>query len=166
MRKRIFIPVALAAVAALFFGMVAQGAEGDKVTGGGQTLVGTTGAGDTIALTAHQVGPDIVGRGQVQYVDRDGGTGQGQIVYHGVVNCVDVESDMTAILAGDWTTRGREKNAGTFEIRVTDNGSPAEGEDQVLIRENPVDPDCSDEDEDEEQEPTALSRGNMTIHRR
>src|SRR5688500_13022225 len=68
---------------------VGNAGSGAKVTGGGQTDVGTSGAGDTIALTAQDGAAGVIG--QVQYIDREGGTGAGQVVYHGTVTCLNVE---------------------------------------------------------------------------
>lgn len=161
MSRRVFIPAALAAVAALSFGVIAQGAEGDKVTGGGQTLVGDRGAGDTIAFVAMQKGAP---RGQVQYVDREAnengtGTGRGQVVYHGTVTCVEVTGN-TARIAGAWTVQGE----GDFEIFVEDNGQGSDPDDMIFVDNEPVEPNCQEDDGEEDNEPVALARGNVTVH--
>lgn len=146
---------AAAGLAAL--ALVAAGSPNDRVTGGGQILVSEDGgAGDTIAFTA-QEGRDGV-KGQVQYVDREGGTGQGQSVFHGTPTCLVVEGN-TATIAGQW------RDGGDFEIHVVDNGegSTADGEDVVIVDNEPTDPNCQ-EDDGESREPVALARGNAQVH--
>lgn len=154
MRFRIVLIIGLVAALAVSVVAVGQAGSGPKVTGGGQTDVGTSGAGDTIALTAQENGARGV-IGQVQYIDREGGTGQGQIVYHGTVTCLTVEGNV-ADLAGVW------RDGGEFEIIVEDNGS-GDGTDIITIAEEAVDPNCGDDD-DEEGEESALGRGNVTVH--
>lgn len=171
MRRRILVPVALAAVAALSFSMVAQSAEGDKVTGGGQILnevndepVG--GAGDTIAFNARGVGPMDAAEGQVQYIDREvggngKGTGQNQLVAHGIVRCLIVDhTEQTAVIQGDWT-KGR---TGVFKIWVKDNGEGNGSEDMIEIETVATDPRCGENDPQGDNG-VALARGNVQIHK-
>lgn len=177
MRKRVFIPVALMAVAAMAFSVVGFAAEGDKVTGGGQVLnqdedgndVG--GAGDTIAFNARGYGEEDEANGQVQYVDREigqngKGTGKGQEVLHGIVECLVVldRNDVggSAILAGHWTKGG----SGDFEIYVRDNGEGGDSEDQIIVNENPVpDSECEEDDDEDYSDPFTLARGNVQVHK-
>lgn len=158
MRIRITLFVGLIAAMALGLSSIGTAGSGFKVTGGGQTDVSSDGgAGDTIAFTAQGEGEDV--KGQVQYVDRTGGTGQGGRVEHGTVDCLvaaDGGEQGAAYFAGTWNS------GGTFEIYVEDNGEPNQGSDVIYIDEN--DPaDCSDDD-DEEDNPTALGRGNVQVH--
>jgi hypothetical protein len=100
---RTSLTIAAAGLAA--FSLIAAGSPNDRVTGGGQILVSEDGgAGDTIAFSAQQTRDGGV-RGQVQYVDREGGTGQGQTTYHGTVSCLEVDGN-TATLAGTWNGGG------------------------------------------------------------
>jgi hypothetical protein len=142
-----------------------------KITGGGQTLVPTDGgAGDTIAFTAQTDGTPEGVKGQFQYVDRTGGTGQGQTVYHGTVTCV-------ALLPSDGPNVGvigGVSNGIPFRIDVIDNGQgSAADNDLIVVRhgedaEDGADNDdgdtalCDDEDETADAD---LSRGNVTIHK-
>ncbi len=154
MGKRVLIGGVIVAVVALPLGLGAFASPGDKAVGGGQTMVGDRGAGDTIAFTAQERAG--AARGQVQYVDREGGTGQGQTVFHGVVECLIVSGN-AATFAGRWTN-----TVGDFEIFVEDNGEPNRGADQIFIDTEPANPNCQ-EDDDEEREPTALGRGNIQV---
>ena len=146
------------AAAGAALALVAAGSPNDRVTGGGQILVSEDGgAGDTIAFTA-QEGRNGAVKGQVQYVDREGGTGQGQTVMHGTVTCLEVEAN-TAILAGQW------RDGTDFEIHVVDNGEgvTAEGEDIVTVDNEPTDPNCQ-EDDGENEDPIGLARGNAQVY--
>lgn len=157
MRIRITLFVGLIAAMALVFASIGTAASGFKVTGGGQTDVGTSGAGDTIAFVAMEKGGGV--HGQVQFVDREGGTGQGQIVHHGEVIClqaVDMGEQGAAYFAGNW------RDGGTFEIYVEDNGEGNGAQDMIFIDENDP-PNCADESQDED-EPVALGRGNVQVH--
>lgn len=154
---------ALLSVTALATGAWALGAQADsafKATGGGQTAVGTSGPGDTIAFTAQNTGTGDAAKGQVQFVDREGG--QIEEVYHGTVTClraVAAGTDGAARLAGTWRNQG----SGTFEIYVEDNGEPNQGNDMIFI--DQVDPpDCVDDEDDNPDDPAALGRGNVQVH--
>lgn len=158
MRTRIALVLGLVAALALGAMSLSQAGSGFKVTGGGQTDVGTTGAGDTIAFTA-QKNPSQGVTGQVQFVDRADGTGRGQTVFHGTVVCleaVDAGEQGAAIFAGFF-----RNNGGSFEIYVEDNGEPNQGNDVVFLdRTSP--PNCDDEEDDDGR--TALGRGNVQVH--
>ncbi len=160
MRFRIALILGSVAAVTAVFVATGQAASGFKVTGGGQTDVGTRGAGDTIALTAQENNSGIVG--QVQYVDREGGTGQGQVVYHGVVTCVeavDAGEQGAAYIGGHWT-HGSENE---FEIYVEDGGEPNQGRDMIAIDPNDT-ADCVDDDPTSNEDTAALARGNIQIH--
>ena len=156
MRIRITLFVGLIAVMALGLSSIGTAASGFKVTGGGQTDVGDSGAGDTIAFVAMEKGEGV--HGQVQYIDREGGTGKGQTVFHGTVTCltaVDAGEQGAAYLAGTW------RDGGTFEIYAEDNGEPNQGSDLIYVDQGAT-PNCEDDDDDDE--PTALGRGNVQVH--
>lgn len=154
MKKKMFtiVGVGVAGAALAFSGSTAMAGQQDAATGGGQILVGDRGAGDTIAFTAQ--GTSDGAKGQVQYVDREGGTGQGQTVQHGTVTCIDVQGNVARI-AGEW------RDGGTFGLYVEDNG---EGDGTDMIALTPDLTDCSDEREDED--PTGLARGNAQVRDR
>lgn len=156
MRARFSVVAVLASLSALILVTLASaGSQTDRATGGGQVLVGTRGAGDTIAFTAQ--GTAVAARGQVQYVDREGGTGQGQTVYHGVVACVDVEANVAKI-AGTW------RDGGPFQLYVEDNGEGANAPDDIVtVISMAPEPTC-DFDEPEEEDQTALARGNAQVY--
>ena len=156
------VGVAAAAVGLVVFVVpTAQAGSGrDRATGGGQILISSSGgAGDTIAFTAQNRdgATDDAATGQVQYVDRTGGTGQAQVVRHGVVSCLQVKGTV-AKLAGTW------KDGGTFQLLVQDNGEGAKAAqaDQIAMSEL-ADPTCEEEDDDDDSQ-TALARGNAQVH--
>jgi hypothetical protein len=137
--------------------MIAQaGGPVDKATGGGQTDVGTSGAGDTIAFTAQNTGTDDAARGNVTYIDRTGGTGQGQIVYHGDVLCLQVSGNMAKV-AGTW------RDGGPFQLLIVDNGQGSAADDDLVTVQNNQDPTCDAEDDDDDGQ-TALGRGNAQVY--
>ena len=140
---------------ALAIPMAASAGSGtDRATGGGQVLVGSRGAGDTIAFTA-QGTPDLA-RGEVQYVDRTGGTGQGQTARHGRVTCLRVSGNM-AKMAGTWD------QGGTFQLLVVDNGEGAMANDDMITIQDAQDPTCDQENNDNDGQ-TALARGNAQVY--
>lgn len=160
MRTPKLVLIGLTAASAFFAAGVAGATQEDAATGGGQVLVGTKGAGDTIAFTAK--GTVDAGAGQVQYVDREGGTGQGQTIYHGTVSCLHVSGNVARI-AGLW------RDGGQFQIYVEDNGEGAAADDDVVTvfpnaEEVTCDPEEFEEPEDEDK--TALARGNTQVRDR
>jgi hypothetical protein len=152
---KVKLTLVCAAVAALAIPIAASAGSGtDRATGGGQVLIGTGGAGDTVAFTAQ--GTSEAARGEVQYVDREGGTGVGQTVRHGRVSCLRVEGN-TAKIAGTWD------QGGSFQLLVVDNGEGALAENDLVTVQNAQDPTCDEEDDDDEG-PTALARGNAQVY--
>lgn len=139
----------------MFGTAVASAAQQDAATGGGQVLVGSKGAGDTIAFTAK--GTVDAGEGQVQYVDRTDGTGKDQVVYHGTVNCLAVMGNVARI-SGTW------RDGGVFAIYVEDNGEGSGAENDVVTV-LPGESTC-DFDEPEDEDKTALARGNAQVRDR
>lgn len=154
MRSLKLAVIGLTAVGAILGATAASAAQGDAATGGGQTMVGTKGAGDTIAFTAK--GTIDAGEGQVQYVDREGGTGKGQTVYHGTVHCLAVMGNVAKI-AGTWN------DGGAFGIYVEDNGEGRDNNDIVTVL--PGESTC-DFDDPEDEDKTALARGNVQVRDR
>lgn len=155
MKKKMFtiVGVGVAGAALAFSGSTAFAGQDDAATGGGQILVGSEGgAGDTIAFTAQ--GTADGAKGQVQYVDREGGTGQDQVVQHGTVTCIDVQGNVARI-AGEW------RDGGTFGLYVEDNG---EGDGTDMIALTPDLTDCAEDREDDD--PTGLARGNAQVRDR
>jgi hypothetical protein len=149
--------IVVAVLAGLGLAAVAMaGGPVDKVTGGGQTLVGTHGAGNTIAFNAKGTGQDATG--QVQVVDRTAGTGQSQVRFHGIVDCLTVSGNMAEILA-----HKRDDPADTFSIYVVDNGEGAAADnDLVFLNEDPESP-CELQDDDDQGD-VELARGNAQVY--
>ena len=139
------------------FALTATGAtatQQDAATGGGQILFSSDGgAGNTIAFTAQ--GTADAARGQVQYVNREAGKGQAQVVQHGTVTCIDVQGTIARI-AGEW------RDGGTFGLYVQDNGEGKAAESDVVT----VVPGVSECDFDDPDEFTALGRGNAQVRDR
>jgi hypothetical protein len=138
--------------------VAATSAPAPKVTGGGQTLNGTEGAGDTIAFTAIDTDGEEgnLARGQVQYVDRE--DGEPNDVRHGLVDCLVYESSNRARLAGEW------RDGGTFEILVHDNGEGENAPDDMIGVYPDATPDCEPTDQEDDEATVALARGNAQVH--
>jgi hypothetical protein len=145
----------------------------DRATGGGQILVGTDGgAGSTIAFTAQETvagGSPTDVKGQIQFIERTGGTGRGQVRGHYEVDCLEVTGN-TAYIAGvlkngDGTTSER------IYLEVVDNGEGANamGADIVTVNRD-ADPDDDGDDDAEnacdvpEGGTVSLARGNAQVH--
>jgi hypothetical protein len=132
------------------------GSPNDRVTGGGQTLVGSKGAGNTIAFTAQ--GTQEAATGQVQVVDRSAGTGQNQTRFHGVVDCLAVDGNRAEIIG-----HKRDDPSDLFSIYVMDNGEGAAADnDLVLLNEDP-DGSCGIDDDDDDGA-VDLARGNAQVY--
>ncbi len=137
---------------------VAQaGSSTDRATGGGQVLVSSSGkgAGDTIAFTAQDSSEAI--KGQLQYVDREGGTGQAQETFHYRVTCIRVEGNVAEL-------GGAERDTGQpFNLVVEDNGQGAmAGNDMIMFDQSVNAPFCGDDESNDEPE-VALARGNAQV---
>ncbi len=164
MKKVVVALGVLGLVAGLTFATQADSAF--KLTGGGQTDVGTSGPGDTIAFNAQQTGESgspSPAKGQVQYVDREGG--KIDAIFHGQVECLEAVTagdDGAAIFSGVWTNK--QTGATTdFEIYAEDNGEPNQGNDQIMI--DALDSSPCVEDNETDDEPAAdHARGNIQIH--
>lgn len=129
----------------------------DAATGGGQILVGAKGAGDTVAFTAKGTPDDA--RGQVQYVDRTDGTGQGQSVMHGTVDCIQADGNIARI-SGLWrAVEGEEPQR--FYLYVMDSGEGSAAEDDIVAFTQEADGQCADDPSEEQM--TSLGRGNAQV---
>jgi hypothetical protein len=150
------------------------GSPNDRATGGGQNLVPSSGgAGNTVAFSAQT---DSQGRtkGQFQYVDRGGtGTGQGQVVYHGVVTCLNVlgasgQKGGVAEIAGYISHDAHTTAApGNFFVYASDPESPNNGQDSdvvdvMLTTPGPTPSACPTPSP---APTTVLDRGNVTIYK-
>ena len=156
MRARASLVVlAVAAVTAALAASAFAGSPTDRATGGGQILLSTPGAGNTIAFTAQ--GTQEEGKGQVQFIDRSEGTGQSQVKFHGVVDCLAVNGNTAQIYGHD-----RDNEDDTFQLSVVDNGEPNLGQDTVAFSDDPVGS-CSNPDDDTDGD-TALGRGNAQVY--
>ena len=157
MRFRLGLALAAAGVLAVPV-LASAGSPTDRATGGGQVLVGDRGAGDTIAFTAR--GTSEAATGEVQYVDRSDGTGQGQTTYHGNVECLAVD-DNVARIAGTWS---EADGGGPFQIYVMDNGQGSAADDDIVAVNSMADDPSCDFDEPKGDSRTALSRGNAQVY--
>lgn len=158
MRKILIAACAASLVLALLLPLSAQaGSPNDRATGGGQILVGTRGAGDTIAFTAQGTASEA--KGQVQFIDRTGGIGAGQVKFHGVVDCILVVGN-TAEIAG------HERDSGdAFTLRVVDNGEGlAAADDTIFFDDTADDEPCVQDDNDDDDVAVALARGNAQVY--
>jgi hypothetical protein len=177
--KRILASTAVVGLALAGMGTSTAAPAVFKVTGGGQLIDLSTesGAGDTIAFSAQSQGEEgEAAKGQFQYIDRTGGTGQAQEVIHGTVTCVVVYSTGD----GGMAVIGGESRAGEpFRIDVTDNGQGGSEDDMVSVRRGAEAFDGSDPqdgmpgvssdtalcDMEQEDADRLLGRGNVTIHK-
>jgi hypothetical protein len=153
---RLTLSGAAAAALLLLAPLTAIAGDGDKVTGGGQVLLGTKGAGNQIAFTAQQKGSEATG--QVQTIDRSAGKGTAQVKFHGVVDCVEVEGNMAKV--------GGHKKGGTqrFTLLVQDNGQGAAADPDMIAfkKGDAADPTC-DPGNDDDDGLMALGRGNAQV---
>jgi hypothetical protein len=155
------LATALAGSAFLVTGGGASAAQEDSATGGGQILFSEdgTGPGNTLAFTAR--GTSEIAKGQVQYVNREAGTGQDQTVEHGTVSCIDAQaasedSPAFAKISGTW------RNGKVFDLYVEDGGQGADsaGDFVTFIATDDTEPDCDFNAPDEQME---LARGNAQV---
>ena len=168
--------IAAAVLSLAIPGFANAGSAYDRATGGGQVFFTFAedpddppsvdeeeiGAGDTIAFTA-QEGRDGV-KGQVQFIDRTGGTGRGQVKLHGIVTCIDVISANTARIGGVAQRNDDESRGNNFQMLVTDNGEGASNVDGDQIAFQFVDtPDCEEQDGEDDAQ-TTLARGNVQVY--
>jgi hypothetical protein len=140
-----------------------------KVTGGGQTLVGTTGAGNTIAFTAQSAGAEgEAAKGQFQLQLRDAAEREG---IHGEITCVQVYS-YTA--DGGVAVLGGVSRAGEpFRFDVVDGGEGKDATDLIRVSRGAAAQDGADDDEDDtllcdaedESADTDFARGNVQVHK-
>ena len=155
--------IAVAVLAIAIPGIASAGAPNDRATGGGQILVSSDGgAGDTIAFTAQNTGgAGNAAKGQVQVIDRSGGTGKDNVRFHGVVTCLIVTGN-TAELAGTYKN-GNGATTG-FILYAADNGegANASGLDQIGLTRT-SDPTCERDDSDDDGA-TDLARGNAQVY--
>lgn len=122
------------------------------VNGGGQIRVEVDpdsgqGTGDTIAFTVRDEDNTV---GQVQYVERTGGTGQNQIVQHGTPDCLFVQDNMAQFDV-------EFPDIGLQSVFVEEDVDGA-GTDTVTIA--PGMPGCGDEAPDEA---TELAEGSVEV---
>jgi hypothetical protein len=148
-----FLVVAAALAVAVPATVAFAGSATDRATGGGQILIGKS-AGNTITFSAR--GTSSAATGNVQYVNRDAGTGQSQVTRHGRVSCLRVEGNMAKI-AGTWD------QGGTFQLLIVDNGQGAAADNDLVTVQNTQDPTCDEEDDDDDGQ-TELGRGNAQVY--
>ena len=157
MRLKICLAVAGLAAIAVISGSASAGSPTDRATGGGQILIGTGNAGNTIAFTAQ--GTPEAAKGQVQVVDRSAGKGQSQVKFHGLVECILVSGNMAEIA-------GSERDSGDpFTLRVVDNGEGVNASnDMIFFDDVEDDMRCESDDNDDDDTQLALARGNAQVY--
>lgn len=156
--------IAVAVLAIAIPGIASAGSAYDRATGGGQILVSSDGgAGDTIAFTAQNTGgANDAAKGQIQVVDRTGGTGKGNVRLHGVVTCLRVEGNV-AQMSGT-VRKTNSADTSPFILVVEDNGQGAAAAqaDQIIFQ-RISDPSCDEDDVDDDGQ-TDLARGNAQVY--
>lgn len=163
-------PLALGAVALSVAAMLAMatgataGNGREKATGGGQVVLSSdpdgllTGAYNTIAFTAQEKA-DGSTTGQVQYISREAGTGQSQVKFHGIVDCLIVEATLAHVEG-----HARGDSAARFTLLAQDNGEGANATDSDMVFFDESDPTAGCEvDDDEEDNLALLARGNVQV---
>ena len=178
MRVRMLGIVAALAAAAVPVA-VAQAADTDKATGGGQVVFDTqmSGPGDTIGFSAIALRTnDDAAKGQVQIIDRTGaimgnGGGAADGKFHGIVKCLVVDGQR-AFISGV----NRDDPADVFELFVQDNGEgQTGGNDTIVFRSGEVDEpgnpapgqQAGDEPcgvDNQASDDARLARGNAQVH--
>lgn len=146
-------------VVALTAGLGLADSPRDRATGGGQILVGTRGAGDTIAFTAQNRAGSTAdfATGQLTVQDRTGGTGKDHVTLHGEVTCLRVTGNVAKL-------GGFFRDGGGFTLLVEDNGEGAKAlEADMIALQYVADPTCEREDGDDDGQ-TELARGNVQVH--
>ena len=159
--------LAIGALAVLAFSTgtaTAGSGKNDKITGGGQVLLGSEDVKrSTIAFTAQ--GTNTVAKGQVQFIDRSEGAGKAQSKYHGIVDCVETLGNYgiaSGYKKGDTSGEGPR-----FVLRVLDNGEGANAENDMIAFDDEVAPEddtCQDDEQEDDNEFTiALAKGNAQV---
>lgn len=170
--KRILITGAVLAVAVAGAGTGSAAPSVHKVTGGGQTLLGTTGAGNTIAFTAQSAGAEgTAAKGQFQLQNRELGNGRLKETVHGTITCVVVFS--TTERGGMAVLGGLTRDGQPVRIDVIDNGEGRSSTDMIRLSRGAAAQDGGDDDEgdtslcdvEDEAAETALGRGNVQVHK-
>lgn len=138
---------------------------GDKVTGGGQTFFDssdTKGAGSTIAFNAKEGAEGITG--QVQYINRQAGTGRASVKFHGDVICLRVFPDGRTAEIGARAKSDRYPNQFVL-LFVQDNGEGSNAESDLIdANYDTAAPDC-EEYENDDSPAFTLARGNVQVHK-
>ena len=137
----------------------------DKITGGGQVLLGSEDVKrSTIAFTAQ--GTNQIAKGQVQFIDRSAGAGKNQVKYHGVVDCVETLENY-GIASGYKKGDTTPDEGPRFVLRVLDNGEGANAENDMIAFDDEVAPEddtCQDDEQEDDDEFTiALAKGNAQV---
>jgi len=175
-KLKILLAIAGLALFAISSGSATAG-NGDKVTGGGQILVGEN-AGTTIAFTAQ--GTTSEAKGQLTVIDRgtfneSAGKGRAQDKFKGIVDCVETgqvdPEDPNS--AGFGVVSGYERTDSTnrFLLRVIDNGQGAAADSDMIDFEEGVTGDadtCKPDGEGAEVDDSTdlefdLGRGNAKV---
>jgi hypothetical protein len=162
--RRALLVVGLAGLTIMSGTFAGAGPAVDRATGGGQFLVGVNspngigvGPGSTIGFNAQ--GNEASAKGQVQVIDREPGTGQSQVRFHGVVTCIDAEMNFADIVG-----HAKGSPGDLFSLLVLDNGQGAAADnDGILFDDMPSNPECDVEDEDED-DTIELARGNTQVY--
>lgn len=165
--KRLVLSTAVLALAVAGVSSATAAPAVYKVTGGGQTLVGTTGAGTTIAFTAQSAGSEgSAAKGQFQLQFRDGA----KETVHGTVSCVVVVSDTDD--GGTAVIGGHSRSGEPFRFDVVDGGEGKDAADMIRVSRGDAAMDGADQgsdtalcDEEQESADTDVARGNVQVHK-
>ena len=157
MKLKLMLAIAGLAALAITSGTATAG-NGDKVTGGGQILIGSSGAGSTIAFNGQGTTTDA--KGQIQSIDRSAGK-QNQVKIHVAVDCVEVDGAY-GILGGFQKKNGK-LTGNRYTLRVVDGGEPNLGVDIIAFTPENDDFRCGDPQASNDEPQTALGRGNAQV---
>lgn len=171
--RRVFVAVLAAAVALVpYAAFSSHGGPDDNdprdwAAGGGQVVLDVSNleaAGDSIGFNATTVLSQGGVEGQVEYVATSL-AGEEMDRWNGTVECFEVDGN-EATLGGAIDGNQGSNASGRFALRVTDNGTPEDGEGSdviVLSYGEDTAGDCSEGDFKDADELT-LARGNATVH--
>jgi hypothetical protein len=127
---------------------------GDKATGGGQIMFQSSDEKrSTMAFNAQ--GTVDSAKGHVRVIYRANGSGQEQIRWYGIVDCLEVTGNYAVI-------GGANRNGTRFVLRVVDNGEPNKGRDLIGFDEESENNGCGDDEADATPDFT-LAKGNAQV---
>ena len=160
MKSRRLLAAVVVTAGAVAVPVSVHAADGDKATGGGQVLLGSSGKRSTITFTAQQTGDAV--KGQVNFIDRAAGAGQDQVHTKGTVTCITVTGNMAEIGG-----RLNNEESTPFFLRVVDKGEGANADNDVIEFDTMgEDADCEQNDASDRRFELELAKGNAQVHER